>query len=277
MATTAADTPVTLTYLGTAGWSIAQGSHTLLVDPYFTRVDVEDDDTVLLPNADAIARYTPPRADGILVGHAHYDHLLDVPSIAKRLDATVAGSEDALVVARAAGIPEKKLVVARGGSRFTVGGFEVRAIHGLHSITGKADGNVPSGAKLPMRARDYGTGETLDYVVRTAGASPREILFVGSANFVERELEGVHPDVAVIATALREKIPDYTCRLMRVLGRPKRVFANHFDAHWEPIGPKQLDLDAEGRASLARFADEVHACAPESTVIVPVHFRPQSI
>lgn len=34
------------------------------------------------------------------------------------------------------------------------------------------------------------------------------MLFIGTANFIESELEGLRPDVAVVAIGLREKIPD---------------------------------------------------------------------
>jgi hypothetical protein len=100
----------------------------------------------------------------------------------------------------------------------------------------------------------------------------RTILFIGTANFIESELEGLRPDVAVIATGLREKIPDYSCRLMRVLGSPKLVLTNHFDAHWAPLGPKQMEIGDAGKASLAKFADEIHACAQATRVVVPTHF-----
>ena len=58
---------------------------------------------------------------------------------------------------------------------------------------------------------------------------------------------------------------------MRALGRPRLVLTNHFDAHWEPLGPTQMSIDDGDRAGLAAFADEIHACAPETKVVVPTH------
>jgi hypothetical protein len=60
---------------------------------------------------------------------------------------------------------------------------------------------------------------------------------------------------------------------MRVLGRPPLVLINHFDAFSQPLGPRQMDIGEEGVTSLAKFADEVHACAPETKVVVPTHFH----
>jgi L-ascorbate metabolism protein UlaG (beta-lactamase superfamily) len=265
-----AASPVTLTYLGVAGWEVASGSHALLVDPYFTRAHVESADTPLVPDASAIARYAPARADVILVEHSHYDHLLDVPAIAQRTGATIVGTESTANVARAAGVGEPRLAVVHGGDALSFGPFAVRAIRGLHSLTGQADAPIPRDVTLPMPARGYNEGGTLQYLVQVEG---RAILFVGSANFVDRELEGLRPDVAAIAVGLREKIPDYACRLMRALGRPPIVLTNHFDAHGEPLGPKQMDIGDESRASLAAFADEIHACAPDTKVVVPQHLQ----
>ena len=58
------------------------------------------------PNQELIARYAPGAVDGILIGHSHYDHLLDAPTIAKRTNAMFAGTESTLNVARASG-PEQ--------------------------------------------------------------------------------------------------------------------------------------------------------------------------
>jgi hypothetical protein len=97
----------------------------------------------------------------------------------------------------------------------------------------------------------------------------RQILVFDTANYIERELQGLHPDVAIVATGLREKLHDYSCRLMRVLSRPRRVFTTHFD-HWKQ--PAETPLTAEDRADLGHFADELHRCAPATEVIVPAPF-----
>jgi L-ascorbate metabolism protein UlaG (beta-lactamase superfamily) len=266
--------PLTLTYLGVAGWEMTDGAHTLLVDPYFSRLDVESDDVTIEPDSQAIAHYAPARADVVLVEHSHYDHLLDVPAVALATGAMVVGTESTFNVLRAAGVPERQLVVARGHERLELGAFSVRAIPGLHSLIGKDSAPIPRDVKLPMTAGQWAEGGTLQYLVHAAG---RSVLFIGSANFIEAELTGLRPDVAVIATGLREKIPDYSCRLMRALGNPPLVLTDHFDAHWQPLGPKQMDIGDNGRASLAAFADEIHRCAPSTKVVVPAHLQPMSI
>ena len=265
---------VELTYLGVAGFEVTTGAHTLLIDPYFSRLPVDSEDAVITPDSLAIAQHTPEHVDVILVGHSHYDHLLDVPTIAAKTGATVVGSESTANVLRAAAIPAHQIVVAHGGETLDLVPFTVRAIRGLHSLVGKPSLPIPAEVNLPMSAASYAEGGTLHFLVTVEG---RSILFIGSANFIESELTGLHPDVAVIATGLREKIPDYSCRLMRALGNPKLVLADHFDAHWEPLGPKQMDIGDAGRASLAAFSDEIHRCSPATEVVIPIHFQPRSI
>jgi len=117
-----------------------------------------------------------------------------------------------------------------------------------------------------MPAAGYGEGGTLQYVVNVDG---RSILFIGTANFIDGELSGEHPDVVVLATGLRNKIPDYTCSILKAVGYPKTVLTNHFDDFGEPLTPhKPL-----GEPDLDAFANEVHACSPETRVIVPSHLE----
>jgi hypothetical protein len=100
------------------------------------------------------------------------------------------------------------------------------------------------------------------------------LYFVGTANFVEAQLKGVQAEIAIIAIGLRQKIPDYTCKLLRALGFPKLVLPNHFDAWQEPLRPGHMTLSEETQADLAAFEAEVHACAPETHVITPVWLEP---
>jgi len=62
-----------------------------------------------------------------------------------------------------------------------------------------------------------------------------EILIMGSMNFIEREMEGLRPDIARVGSnSQRHEIYDFTGRLMRVLGHPAVVLPTHADAHGGP-------------------------------------------
>ena len=92
---------VILTWLGTAGWQITDGTTVILIDPYISRIfgpqppgrapytraaaDTRPEygwKDVATPDGAAIDAHIQ-RADFVLVTHTHYDHVLDVPTIAK--------------------------------------------------------------------------------------------------------------------------------------------------------------------------------------------------
>ncbi|WAS90755.1 MBL fold metallo-hydrolase [Nannocystis punicea] len=255
--------PIALTYLGVAGWQLDAGPTTILVDPYFSRPDL---DGPLTPDPAAIAAHAPARADAIVIGHSHVDHVLDAPAVAAATGAQLIGSESTARLARASGLPATKIVPVRGHERIAGDGWSVQVVPSLHSKIGDQflGGQIAEGPQLPLRFADYAEGGTFAYLVEVAG---RRVLFLGTANFIEAELTGLRPDIAVIATGLREKVDDYTCRLLRALDRPPLVYANHFD-DWEAPPTDEPVTD-----DLKAFVAEVEQCAPGTRVVIPRHFE----
>lgn len=261
---------IALTYLGVAGWTITDGTRTVVIDPYLSRPNL---DAPLVPDERAVFAHTPAQVDAILVGHSHYDHLLDAPTLARRTGAELIGSRSTARFAHASGIPDEQLVVVKGGEDYQFKGFSVRVIPSLHSALDEkhlfgGDEQIDENATTPLTAEGFAEGGKLDYLLRLGG---HDIVIIDSANFIERELAGLRPDVAIVATGLREEIHDYACRLMHALGQPPLVLANHFDAFRAPLG---TPLTAEAEADLRRFADEIHACAPNARVVVPIALQP---
>lgn len=260
---TPARTPIVFTYLGVAGWQIEAGDKIVLSDPYLSRPSL---DGPLVPDEQAIAAHAPPRADAVLVGHSHVDHLLDAPSMAKRTGAVLIGSASTVRVGRASGLDDKQLIGVKGGEDLELAGFSVRAIPSLHSeIPARMlFGTIEPAPTLPLTMDGYAEGGTLAYLVRLGG---REILVLDTANFIERELAGLRPDIVMIAPGLRQRIHDYTCRLLHTLGDPPIVLATHFDDWTRPPAPVTGDED------LDKFAAEVRACSPRTKLIIPKHFE----
>jgi L-ascorbate metabolism protein UlaG (beta-lactamase superfamily) len=256
--------PLALTYLGVAGWQLDAGERTILADPYFSRPELSGP---IVPDATAIAKRAPRRADLIVVGHSHVDHLLDAPSVALATGAQLLGSVSTAHVARASGVPADRIITVKGGEDYDLGGYSVRVIPSLHSALDRKHtfgGSLAATPTLPMRFADYEEGGTFIYLVRIAG---HQVLITSTANFIERELEGIRPDVAIIATGLRQEIYDYTCRLLRVLGYPPLVYTTHFDNWREP--PE----DAAPGDDLKAFISEARRCAPNTRVVIPRHFE----
>ena len=70
-------------------------------------------------------------------------------------------------------------------------------------------------------------GGVYGFLIRISGV---QIVAFGSMNYIEREVTGLHPDVALIASSpMRKEIYDYTGRLLRALNFPATVVATHWD------------------------------------------------
>lgn len=72
-----------ITYLGVGGWLLNWHGNGLLLAPSFSNPNVP---IFVRANAQRIADYLPDvkNVKVLLIGHAHYDHLLDVPVIMQR-------------------------------------------------------------------------------------------------------------------------------------------------------------------------------------------------
>lgn len=281
---------VTLRYLGTAGWEISDAKVTILIDPYVSRINgppppggagsAVAGDTRPKVNWDDIATSDVaaidsriPRADYVLVTHTHYDHVLDVPQIALKKHATVIGTESTANVMRAYGVPEAQLITVRGGEDYDFGTFSVKVIPSLHSPLDHkhyfSSQTAPPDLKAPLTLRQiHPEGGTLAYLVRIGD---HQILAFGGMNYVESELVGLHPDVALVGAAgSRKEIYDYSGRLMRVLGHPPLVLPTHWDNFLLPYDASQQPaIDA-----VQQFVSEVTRASPGSKVVVPKYFEP---
>jgi len=280
------DASIQLTYLGTAGWEISDGNVVVLIDPYisrlkygggghpdddrpdFARDDVAQSDTALI---DSIIT----RADFILVQHGHFDHLGDVPYIAQKTGAKVIGTETVITILRAYGIPEEQLYAVRGGEDYQFDGFSVRVVPGLHSALGEKHyydsrrWNADSGLEAPLRINQFIEGGSLSFLARFAH---HEVLTMGSMNFIEREFEGLNPDILLAGiNGSRLGLYDYDERLLEVTDRPPIVIPTHWDNFRVPYGFSQ---QANFERNIEPFIKAVEVISPESRVIPPIHLDP---
>ncbi|TNE89543.1 MAG: MBL fold metallo-hydrolase [Deltaproteobacteria bacterium] len=229
------DARLSMTYLGTAGFVFEAEGHTVVVDPYISRPGLRD--TLfrpLVPDAERIHKYVP-KADDVLVGHAHHDHVLDAPVLCEQTGARLIGSPSVCNVGRSYGLPERQLVQTTGKEDIASGPGSVR---GLPSRHGRVffdrvgmPGDIPRPFAWPAKVGAFRHGLVLNWLVELGGV---RVLHIDSADFIDQELQGVECDVLCLCAIGRVWRPWYTARAIE-LTRPKVVVPCHWDLFTTPI------------------------------------------
>lgn len=279
----AQNSAIQLKYLGTAGWQINDGTITVLIDPYISRVKLgtgpgvsPEDTRKTVDRSDPFVSDTLlidsliTKVDFILAHHAHFDHLADVPYIAKKTGAKVIGTETTCNILRAYGIPEEQLYPVRGGEDYQFENFSVQVIPSIHSalndkhyLDSRTYTEVP---EAPLKVSEFIEGGSLMFLARFAKHS---VLTMGSMNFVERELVGQKPDILLAGVNRSQQgLYKYNERLLAVTNYPKIIIPTHWDNFRLPYGfSQQSGVDQK----LIPFREDVKRLSPASKVLIPIH------
>jgi len=86
-----------LRWLGVTGYVLSDGKTTLVLDPAMSRYRLTRLLSGPIDTEPKRVQKLVPKADFILINHSHYDHIIDLPEIAKRTGATVVGSPRPLI------------------------------------------------------------------------------------------------------------------------------------------------------------------------------------
>ena len=117
---------ITLDWLGVATFRLAIGELVIYLDAYMDRV----------PSAPPVGMSAADvdRADFVLIGHSHFDHLHGAQYIAKNTGAKVIGSNETARVLREQGVPKEQLVRVQGGEHHRLSSdVTVRVFPSLHA------------------------------------------------------------------------------------------------------------------------------------------------
>lgn len=250
---------VRVRWLGTAGFAIEHAGTVVLVDPYVTRASLAHCLVApLYSDARAISRYTP-RADAIVAGHTHFDHVLDVPDIARATGARVFGSRSAERLCLAKGVDPARVECvepSHGGAvvEREVGPFRLRFVPSAHSRF--AFGRVPAAGEIadcsdvPMRVEAYRCGAVFGVEIRVAG---KTLYHLGSAELVDASVDVRNVDLLLLCVAGWTSSKDLPERIAATLS-PGAVLLSHWDDFLRPLAVPTRMLPA---MQLPRLVDRL--------------------
>lgn len=256
-----------LEWLGTAGYRLTVDEQTLLIDPYLTRVPLS-----------AVFRRAPTRADralhsrylgsarnvvGILVGHTHFDHAIDVPELARSLNTKAFGSSSLVQLMTLHGLKERAVEV-QPHRTYELGPFAVRFVPSLHSklLLGYKvpfDGALTCDHLDKLSPSAYRCGPVYGIQIEAAGTS---LYHQGSANLLDDEVPTGGVDIFLAGIAGRSFTENYWRRILPRLD-PAVVVANHYDDFFRPLA---APLGFSTNVNLAALPEEILAVTRDTAV-----------
>jgi L-ascorbate metabolism protein UlaG (beta-lactamase superfamily) len=254
----------TLDWAGCATFRLTIGETVVFLDAYLDRVADAAQSDLTVDSVD--------RADFVLVGHSHFDHLWGAERIAPRTGATVIGSYETIRLMAAHGVPESQLQPVSGGERIRLSKDVVVSVFpSLHSCVWTGAFQQPDVvclgdvgltldqqkarfgelevliAKLSPEARAHalrgrqgerGDGGALIYLIETPEGS---LLYQDTSGRWSGIVRNLRPDVAILAAAGRGNVDgdpvqgtlaEFVAEQAAFL-QPKRVLLSHHD-NWLP-------------------------------------------
>lgn len=254
---------VTLKWLGNTGWEIQAGPTKILIDPFLTRKEPTtgkewqtDEEAVLKIIAGA---------DYIFAGHSHADHIGDVPFIARRFGSKVIGSRTTTNIALTASVAKEQLTTISGGEKLMFKDFAVQVIESRHGVLARSGRSRQSKSEEvlqpwsgPILGNHFVEGGSYLYYF-TFGK--HRVLHQSTGNFIEENLKGLQPDIALLAATGNYDFTD----AIKIL-RPKTVVIHHFD-EWR--APFPIGISASNKKRAQRIEQQVKSVDGAIKVTIP--------
>lgn len=256
-----------LEWLGVAGYRLSYEGQTIYIDPYISRAPLSSviRRTPALADPALHERFLRPsgRVVGVLVGHTHFDHAIDVPELTRHHECSAYGSSSLVNLMRLHGLGDRAVEV-EPGHRYELGPFNVSFVPSLHSklLLGFA---VPFDGELTCEHLDalspsaYRCGQVWGIHIEVAGTT---LYHQGSANLIDDAVPHGGVDVFLAGIAGRSFTRDYWARILPRL-QPRTIVASHFDDFFRTI---DAPMGFSTNVNLAAVPDEVGAVSRDFAV-----------
>ncbi|MCS6906283.1 MAG: MBL fold metallo-hydrolase [Anaerolineales bacterium] len=261
-------------WLGVGGVRLRWRGKVLLIDPFVTRPSLTEVlFRPLVPNAELL-RQRLPCADAVLITHAHYDHLMDVPEVVRQTGASAYGSKNAVTLLRAAGVPREKCFLVQSRDRLEIGPFRIEVIEGKHLwLPFFSSKELPETASPPRRVWQYCMDQCFSFLIET---DPSFLIWHSI------EARGAAPAQVLV---LDSEIPLPAFAELADLVKPRLVIPIHWDDFFLPLStpikpffrPPERGALRLRRLDIVDFARKLRELIPSGEVLVPQRFEEVNI
>lgn len=260
-------------WLGVAGIELRAIGQILVIDPFVTRPPFRRIWWGHVRSDAELAAKTVPQADFVLVTHAHWDHVMDVPAIIEQTGATTYGSPNTCQLLSLLGVPEEDIREIKVGDQLTLGKFRVQVFSADHVLVlGRpfATGSLAPNLQPPLRLRDYRMDACFSFLIEVDGlrfldwSSERiDAAPLADVLFVKPLREQAYYEALLRLVQPRVIIPIHWDDFMRHLSQPLRPM----------LKPPRLAFPFFERVNLEQFSQMIKRINPEIKVFLPQIFH----
>lgn len=223
------------------------GKDQILIDGFFSRPNIwQVLGTKITANEQLLRQlnrqYQLQRTRAILVTHSHYDHALDIATLAEILpNSRIVGSESSLRIATSnPKIKPSQLQALKAWQPMTFGRFTVTAIPSQHTpptaVNNDLGQQISHSFQMPARFSEFKEGGSFDYLIHHQG---QNIFVKASTGFIPNQLKNLQVDTLFLGIAqLSKQSAEYQQQYLKeTLGslNPKTVIPIHWDDFFQPL------------------------------------------